>query len=70
MTQRWLGELQDGGPWFVEELGGTAQQSLGFIEGVLQLLQPLCKLGVTLHGDVGENWGVSTHLPTVSTNGA
>lgn len=70
VTQWWLGELQDGGPWFVEEFGGTAQQSLGLIEGAGQLLQPLCKLGVTLHGDVGENWSVSTHLPTVSTNGA
>lgn len=69
VTQRWLRELQDGGTWFVEELGGTAQQSLGLGEGACQLLQPLCKLGVTLQGDVGENWGVSTHLPTIPTNG-
>lgn len=69
VTQRWLRELQDVGTWFVEELGGTAQQSLGLSEGACELLQPLCKLGVTLQGDVGENWGVSTHLPTVSTNG-
>lgn len=57
VTQRWLGELQDGGTWFVEELGGAAQQSLGLVEGARQLFQPLCKLGVTLHRDVGENLG-------------
>lgn len=49
VAQWWLGELQDGGSGFVEELGGTAQQPLGLIEGARQLLQPLCKLGVTLH---------------------
>lgn len=49
VAQWWLGELQDGGTWLVEELGGTAQQPLGFIEGARQVLQPLCKLGVTLH---------------------
>lgn len=48
VTQRWLGELQDGGSGFVEELGGTAQQPLSLSEGACQLLQPLCKLGVTL----------------------
>lgn len=48
VAQWWLGELQDGGSGFVEELGGTAQQPLGLSEGARQLLQPLCKLGVTL----------------------
>lgn len=41
VTQRWLGELQDGGTLLVEELGGPAQQPLGLGEGVGQLLQPL-----------------------------
>lgn len=49
VAQWWLGELQDGGSGFVEEFGGTAQQPLGLIEGARQLLQPLCKLRVTLH---------------------
>lgn len=62
VAQWWLGELQDGGSGFVEELGGTAQQSLGLSEGARQLLQPLCKLGVTLHRETCRHWDLSTHL--------
>lgn len=60
VTQRWLGELQDGGTRLVEELRGAAQQPLGLSEGVGQFLLPLCELGVTLYR---HRAGIRTCLP-------
>lgn len=51
MAERRLGELHHAGPGLVEELGGAAQQPLSLREGFRQLLLPLHKLGVALHGD-------------------
>lgn len=51
VTEGGLGQLHHAGAGLVEELGGTAQQPLGLCKRLGQLLLPLHKLGVALHGD-------------------
>lgn len=59
-----LGELHDAQPGPVEELGGAPQHPLGLGERVGQLLLPLHKLGVTLHGNTQRGRDSTLHCAT------